>query len=273
VVPFFLDVRGTRRFALLHEPSADAALRGGIVCVPPFAEELNKSRRAIAEAARAFAADGWTVLVVDLLGCGDSDGEFGDASWDDWVADVLAATAWLQARTGYAPLLWGVRAGALLAAEAAGRTSVAGLLLWQPVTVGEVFLTHFLRLRVAADAFAGGRSASTTATLRAQLQQGAALEVAGYTLTEKLVGPLAAQSLQLELPATRWVGWVEAGSGDDPQLGPGARRVVEAGRAAGVDVAAEAVISAPFWQTVEIDAARAFIAASARQLSGAPAAA
>jgi exosortase A-associated hydrolase 2 len=273
VVPFFLEAGGARRFALLHEPPAGMSTRGGIVCVPPFAEEMNKCRRAVARGAREFARHGWQVLLVDLFGCGDSDGEFEAASWDVWLEDVQTASRWLHARTGWVPVLWGVRAGALLAAQAARHTPVHGLLLWQPVVSGELALTQFLRMRVAADAFADGRGTTTTASLREAMRGGASIEVAGYALTAKVAEPLAAARLSFEDHPCRWVGWVEAGNGEPPELAPASRRALDAAHTSGVEIAAEAVQAQPFWQTVEIAEAPAFIAASVAQLNRVPVAA
>ena len=69
--------------------------------------------------ARALAASGCEVLQIDLCGCGDSSGDFGDASWQDWLDDVVAAHAWLRAHSDAPLTLWGLRAGCLLAADAA----------------------------------------------------------------------------------------------------------------------------------------------------------
>src|SRR5438046_9873063 len=114
---FFLsnDGRG-HRLCLHHRPAASSML-GGVVYVHPFAEEMNKSRRVAALQSRAFAQAGFEVLQVDLLGCGDSSGDFGDATWNDWVRDVIEASRWMRQRAH--PLwFWGLRAGCLLATEA-----------------------------------------------------------------------------------------------------------------------------------------------------------
>src|SRR6185436_14934074 len=59
-----------------------------------IAEEMNKCRRMIAEAANALAALGVAALVPDLFGTGDSEGEFRDADWETWKADLDTAVAW-----------------------------------------------------------------------------------------------------------------------------------------------------------------------------------
>ena len=121
--PFHIATAHGRCFAL-HHPSATPDVRARVLYVPPFAEEMNKSRRMAALAARALSAAGADVLQIDPHGTGDSSGEFRDASWQGWVDDIVEAARWLQQAPGDAPLwLWSLRAGCLLAAEAADRKS------------------------------------------------------------------------------------------------------------------------------------------------------
>ena len=102
---FFLDTQfrpDGRRFCLFHAPQGTP--RGWIVHLHPFAEEMNKSRRMAALQSRVFAAAGYGVLRIDLLGCGDSAGDFGDATWQGWVDDLVAACGWVRERDALAPL-------------------------------------------------------------------------------------------------------------------------------------------------------------------------
>ena len=193
----FLQSSGGRRFCILHEPAGSGAVAGAMLYVHPFAEEMNKARRMAALQARALAAAGWTVLQVDLAGCGDSEGEFGEASWDRWVADVRDAAGWLRERSGHDPWLWGLRAGCLVAAEAAaGMGSVPGLLFWQPVLSGKQFLQQFLRLKIASQILGSADAARVdTRELRERLLRGDSVEVAGYELSPALAAGLEAADL------------------------------------------------------------------------------
>src|SRR5690606_29370002 len=117
-----------------------------------------------------LAALGIDVLLLDPFGTGDSAGDFGEARWETWRADAEAAVAWLGERCGGPVGLWGLRLGAVLAADVAAQANgrIAYLVLWQPVLFGERFLTQFLRLRVAAGM--GGQAVQeTTKDLRARL--------------------------------------------------------------------------------------------------------
>jgi exosortase A-associated hydrolase 2 len=235
------------------------------VYVHPFAEEMNKSRRMAALASRALAAQGFAVLQVDLQGCGDSDGEFGDASWDAWVTDVLAGANWLQQRHAASLWLWGLRAGALVANAAAARMNKPpSLLLWQPATQGKTVLQQFLRLKMAAG-LAAGSGKGVVDDLRNSLASGQAVEVAGYELTPALAAGLEGAVLR-PLPGTPTVVWLEAANRANPDLLPVSRTAVEGWRAVDVPVDTSAVTGPPFWQTTEVEDAPALIAATIEAL-------
>ena len=99
---FHLARPNGERLCVYHAPTAGLP-RAAVVYVHPLAEEMNKSRRMAALQSRALAAVGCAVLRIDLHGCGDSSGDFADASWEDWVDDVVAACGWLRERVA-APL-------------------------------------------------------------------------------------------------------------------------------------------------------------------------
>lgn len=208
---------------------------------------MNKSRRMAALQARRLAAQGCTVLQVDLYGCGDSDGEFGDARWDIWTHDVKAALGWLRERVQGPLALWGLRLGATLACEVACDAALAleRLVLWQPVIAGRQFLSQFLRLRLASEMLEGG---AATSELRAELAPGPPLEIAGYELHAQLAAEIERRELAVMQPAVTRVDWLEVGAA----IRPGSQRVIERWKATGLDVRASAVPGDPFWSTVEI---------------------
>lgn len=261
------------RFAVLHEASGPA--RGLVVYVHPFAEEMNKSRRMAALQSRALAAAGYTVLQPDLLGCGDSEGDIGDADWAAWVDDVVNACHWLRASArgrGEAPplTLWGMRAGALLAAEAALRLGdVHRLLLWQPVLSGKTTLAQFLRLQKAGDLL-GSRTAEAGPDARKQLAAGRMAEIAGYRISPGLAHGMDSASLR-HPPPVREVVWLEVSMQDEPQMAPASLPLVEAWQADALHVRARAVRGPAFWQTVEIEEAPALISHTLAAMTAPPA--
>lgn len=251
--PFFLKAGGGQRFCLYH-PAAGQA-RGAILYVHPFAEEMNRARRMAALQARAFAAAGHAVLQIDLAGCGDSSGDFGDARWELWRDDLALGAAWLGARVDAPLRLWGLRLGALLALDYARSTNapLAGMLLWQPVLKSSTYLTQFLRLRLAGALLAEGEVAQGgTAGLRAALQAGEPLEIAGYDLDPRLAAALDGLDALDAFDPGCPVDWIEALSQDGAPPSPGAARAAGAWQARGIDLRLHPVHSAPFWTTTEI---------------------
>jgi exosortase A-associated hydrolase 2 len=249
---FFLPLGSGERFCLLHSPTNGEPGRGAVLFVHPFAEEMNKSRLMAAKQARALAADGWHVLQMDLFGCGDSNGDFGEATWQQWLDDVVNAAGWLQVRTGHKPVLWGLRLGCLIAVEAARSIeSVFDLLLWQPVTSGKQFLQQFLRLKLAADLSVPSAERGGTQALRTQLERGEAIEVAGYTLSPDLALGLDAAKFELPAGQTRIV-WLEISASENAKLMPASQHYIDAWSEAGHRLDGGAMHGAQFWQTVEI---------------------
>lgn len=264
------------RLYLHHTPPVGVPLRGAVLYVPPWAEEMNKSRRMAALASGRLAGDGWSVLQIDLLGCGDSGGDFSDATWVAWTDDVVRAAQWLQALHPDLPLwLWGLRAGALLAAAALPRLPGATqLLLWQPVVQGKVYLQQFLRLKAAAQLAGGGKA--VLAAARAGLAAGHAVEVAGYGL-----GPALAAGLETAVlapppgaapqgpSAPRRLIWLEASNQPTDTPGPAAQAALAAWQATGWQTTWQAVQGPAFWQTTEIEDAPALINATAAAMAAA----
>ncbi|MFN3983867.1 MAG: hydrolase 2, exosortase A system-associated [Rhodocyclaceae bacterium] len=270
-------VGGTRGslFCVVHEPD-DGRPRGSVLYVHPFAEEHNKSRRMAAQQARALSAAGWRVVMPDLYGCGDSGGDFGDADWTGWLDDVRGV---LQAIADQHPgpvHVWGLRAGCLLIAQVVGGeistgaptpvpVAVDSITYWQPVVNGEQFLTQFLRLRMSAAMMGGGKE--TTRELRARLDAGEKLEVAGYALSPGLAAGLAAARLAPP-PAGVRANWLEVASGETADLSPASRKLVEAWRQAGHDVRAQVVAGEGFWGTQEIREVPELVTLTATLIAG-----
>ena len=269
--------RGARLY-LHHRPAAQAPLRGCVLAVHSFAEEMNKSRRMVALTARGLAQAGWSVLQLDLLGCGDSSGEFEEATWIDWLDDVTEAAHWLQLRHPTTPLwLWGQRSGALLAVQAAARLDTsANLLLWQPVSQGKTALQQFMRLKAAAQ-LADGHGKAILDAARADLAAGRAVDIGGYALNPALArGWQAATLVPPEAPGEGLSGTpgqlvlLEVSSQPSSEPSPAAQAALQRWRAAGWDARAQTVVGPPFWQATEIEDAPALVAATVEALSLTP---
>jgi exosortase A-associated hydrolase 2 len=263
----FLPIHPGRRFCILHRPSRRRKIKGAVLCVHPFAEELNKTRRMLAAGSRALAEEGWAVMQIDLLGCGDSSGEFKDADWQRWLADLTAAQRWLTEQYEAPLWLWGIRAGCLLAAEALpAMNNAPNLLLWQPVYSGRQHLTQFLRIHEAGEMLSGNVERSVTEGVRDQLFAGSSVEVAGYELAPAMARALHEAEFTLPASYQRVIVVLEVAS-QEAGLSPASEVRFARLEESGCRVKFRVVRGSPFWQTVEITECRALIEATRLLLS------
>ena len=167
--PAFLEgFQGGRRFALWVAPPEGRPARGSILCVQPFGEEANLSRRVLVAQAARLALAGWTTLLLDVHGTGDSDGASSDATLALWRADLLRASRLARERAPGPFVLWGTRLGALLAAELAIALDqiASAIVFWQPAATGALLMDPLLKLATvgaaARKAASGAASVSTT---------------------------------------------------------------------------------------------------------------
>ena len=260
---------GGQRFGMFHPAMPGTERRGAVLYVHPFAEEMNKSRRMAALQARALALAGFDVLQIDLLGCGDSSGDFADASWAAWVADVLHGCQWLRQRNAGPLWLWGVRAGCLLAVDAAAQLAQpCHFIFWQPPASGKILLQQFLRLKAAGDLM-GGQVKATLQALRDQLARGEPVEIAGYQIAPALA--MGLEQATLSPPAAHaqahQVQWFELSTRQDATLSPASGQSVAKWQQSGYKVATHIVNGPTFWQTTEIEDAPALIASTTASLA------
>ena len=249
---FFLPAAKGQRFCLFHAPQGDAQ-KGLVLYLHPFAEEMNASRRVVAQQCRELATTGYAVLQIDLLGCGESSGDFADATWSDWIADALLGLDWLCQYNAKVPVwLWGLRSGTLLACATAGAclakagAPTPNLLLWQPLASGQQQLQQFLRLHSAAQWL--GRGAAGEPPAQA-LAHGRHAHVAGYRMSPALATELSAA--RLDLPAAHGHVQIIDLLAPDPQtVSPWILRQQSQWQIDGWQVQVRAVPAPPFWQNV-----------------------
>jgi len=276
-----------QRLCLFNAPPAGAVSRGSVLYLHPFAEEMNHARRVVAQQARALAQAGFAVLQIDLLGCGDSSGNFEEAHWEDWLQDAQLALDWLQARSSdtasHGLWLWGLRSGALLATALAERLgeqqqATPHLLLWQPVASGQQMLQQFLRLHSAGQWLQPDASEPLTPGVSQALARGETVHIAGYALTPALaeglrLARLAPPVLHAVHPSVDKPGrlvWMSCTSQADPNQRLGLQRPLQAWRDAGWLVHSETVQAPGFWQSMGMQEAPELLRATTQALCNPP---
>ena len=185
--PSFIDSKSGKILVTRFTPDLDEN-PPLLLIIPPLAEEMNKSRRMLAKMAKLACQEGYEVILPDLYGTGDSQGDFADASWDSWISDLSASMGPGYSGNSSELNILALRGGALLVPECLQRHqyTINRLILWHPVISGDLWLTQFLRLRLAASMVSDRGSKETVKDLKELLNAGESLEVAGYELSSDL---------------------------------------------------------------------------------------
>ncbi len=186
---FFFGEPEQRMYGMLYEPPKQVPHRNaGWVCCAPLGEERGDSHRLMVEWARALCREGFFVLMFDYRGYADSDGKEHDYTPEDHLADVLAAMAELERRTGVPCRgLCGLRFGATLAALAAKKCGHNPLLvLWEPASDGGKYLDALLRLVMTREMVNTGSAPKGRDEILARLASGEKMIANGHPLTDDM---------------------------------------------------------------------------------------
>jgi len=245
-----------------------------VIVVPSFAEEMNKSRKVASDFARAMASkpqSSTAVYLIDLFGCGDSEGLLIDATWQTWRRNVLDLVSHIRGENPHANcVLLGVRLGSALALDCV-LTELAGskvsLLFWQPTLNGSQFINQFFRMKIAASMMAHQKL--TMAQLREDLAAANEIEVGGYTLSQTLAREIEQLDFhQLEaLSPNLVVAWFEIGLAQSTKLLPISEKVIARWQQQN-RVTSDYFSAQPFWQSVEIITVPELVERSVSYLSG-----
>ena len=250
---FFLQTRHGPCFCIFHSPKGPKK-NGSILYLHPFAEELNTTRRIVAYQARNLAELGYGVLQIDLHGCGDSSGNFEDATWATWIDTAQEAHEWLM-KNGSEPIwFWGMRGGALLAnallnQQYGNQINPVNMLLWQPVINGQQMLKQYLRIKEAGEWM--GKQKTNAIPAEKIWAQGGNVEIAGYSISSALANGLA--NARMTPPECKTGGilvWIEMSSHTKPSLNPVSEKSLGLWREAGWKVQGHAVTGNTFWQNI-----------------------
>lgn len=225
-----------------------------IILIPPFAEEMNKTRRMLSLLSLRLAEGGIITVLPDLYGTGDSGGDFVDADLSSWQDDLARTAVWCRQSIGPVTGLLAIRLGCALACQEQVLSAMPELshsVFWQPVLDGSRHLNQFLRLRVAA-ALAND-SKESIAGLRRELAERGEVEVAGYRLSRRLAEDMDRLLEPSVLPAPLGtVDWFEIVRQHGQALPVSSARVLKATNSGGERVRDHAITGEPFWATTEI---------------------
>ena len=262
---FFLKSAKGGLFCIGTLHADNKVARQSVVIVPPFAEEMNKTRHLLAALARQIADVGYDVLLFDFFGTGDSEGDFADSSIATWRSDIDTVIQRMNPRVKLHMV--GFRSGALMAADAASRHDVHSLTLVQPHLSGKQQLDEILRLRLTAALMDGGNREGVSALRNRLMEEGETLEVAGYGLSRDLA--IGLDSLVLRGLDTRTLATINCMEiVSEPAAGTrdGLQEAIDDWKAAGMQVNLDNTVCSEFWATREIAPCPALVDGIVRRL-------
>ncbi|WP_374593257.1 hypothetical protein [Sphingosinicella sp.] len=174
------------RFTLLSAGPYDlpTILRGPetgpcVLFIPPLFEEMNRTRRLLADLGRALAASGIGSALADLPGTGDASGRPDVAAWRQATAHLIETLAGRPLR------VLAVRGGALLT-DGSGSE---GLYRVSPASSGAGLLREMMRAQAIADQEREGARVSPS-TYETRFAHGETVALTGYDVTPGLAANL-----------------------------------------------------------------------------------
>jgi exosortase A-associated hydrolase 2 len=215
---------------------------------------MNKSRKLLADLGRELVARGVAVVLPDLFGTGDSDGDFSESSIEAWLQDLELSVRFTSDQGIDLQAVVATRLGCALVVEAASRGVIPAVnrsVFWAPVVDGARHLNQFLRLRVAASMM-GGEGRESLGDLRSLLAAGHCVEVAGYGVSPSLAAGLDALRIESIPAELGTLDWVEVLRDAESPLPAPASRLIRRATESGQAVNARNTIGEPFWASSEI---------------------
>lgn len=139
--PFYFGQESAPLYGCFHPPQGTKRACAAVLCYP-FGDEMIRVHRAYKQLALRLSRAGVAALRFDYFGWGDSAGEDYEATLTLWEQNIELAISEAQKRSGAQQvILVGLRLGASLALRiAARRQDVTGVVAWEPVVNGAVYL-------------------------------------------------------------------------------------------------------------------------------------
>lgn len=255
IQPQFIDGIKGRLYCNYFESISNKNPHHAILILPPFAEEMNKSRRMLANIARMSAEQGYNAFCFDLFGTGDSQGDFGDSTWEIWLNDVSTILRCLKEKNIDTITVISLRSGSLFIESILQNSllTLTNIILWQPVISGSLFMNQFIRLKLAADMIGDSANRTSAKIIKQQFKNGDSVEIAGYMINAALFNPMEKQNLSsIKQAGCPDIHWFEVAPSLEQTFSPASMRVIDGLKDAEINIHMTPVQGAQFWTTSEI---------------------
>ena len=183
----YLSSKQNTPFFLAHYSPDSGTSAKAVILVPPFAEELNRSKRMYVLCARQLAAAGLHVACFDFTGTGDSYGAWESVSWPSWLENLSEVYHYLEDAGVSDISVIALRLAALIVADSvtSHQLEFTKCLFWDAIEDGEGYIRQLIRLKIAA-AMTEDSKALTSKDVLAELDDHGFLEIGGYHITAQL---------------------------------------------------------------------------------------
>lgn len=143
MIPIYFGPSERPLFGVYHPPEGGQASSHGVLLCYPLGAEYQHSHRLFRHLSMLLSKAGLPVLRFDYVGTGDSAGETGEGTLDEWRDNIKTAASELRDLAAVAQVsAVGLRLGAALAASVDGPDGdFDGLVLWDPVVSGRAYLS------------------------------------------------------------------------------------------------------------------------------------
>jgi exosortase A-associated hydrolase 2 len=164
--------------------SASKAIHHAVIILPPFAEEMNKSRHIFKQLLTELAQHQYYGFMLDNYGTGDSEADLDLATISLWRDDLQLLLQHLAHWRFSSVSFIALRFGALQLFDLLNHVKlplpIKQVVLWQPMFDPKRFWQQFCRIKIA-EAMANGDKVNQT-QIEQQLVEGQVVEIAGYPI-------------------------------------------------------------------------------------------
>jgi pimeloyl-ACP methyl ester carboxylesterase len=189
-------IGGARTVAVLSTPLQGTPTIGWVIC-HSFALEQVDLQPLEARLARALAAAGFAVVRFHGQGYGDSQLGADHITLGSHLGEAAQVAELLVERTGVDRIgFMGARFGGMIAALVADPLGAAGLILWEPVVKGRVYMKGLALLSAMTELLTNGRSDSAGRP-ETMLEATDLLDVQGFPLRRQVFREVS----DVDLPA------------------------------------------------------------------------
>ena len=175
-------------FGMLFTPDDIPKRETAFLIIHPFAEEKKSAQRTLVDLARNLSSNGIPVLMFDLQGCGDSEGDFGSIDLNNWLNNINSAVNYLKQTVAVESIgVIGVRFGcylSLLYEDLWGGITESFLI--EPILTPIEYLRKSLRQKLIKELYTSGETTSSRSQLLQDLQLEKSIDFDGYEVSGSL---------------------------------------------------------------------------------------